>query len=143
MAVRKKYFGTWKSNLPILAVSFWSLILLVVEEVIDGEFKCPQRNIASIYYSLAFFFFPALIFLVLSLILQQDFIDWVRCSEKRSRDRTCEIVGKTSGAALLWRVILLIDGRSAECINRTFKGSSIEPTAQTMPSQPSSEAYRR
>ncbi|CAM4688549.1 unnamed protein product [Lepidochelys olivacea] len=141
MAVRKKYFGTWKSTLPILSVSFWSLILVVVEEVIDGEFKCPQRNNARIYYSLAFFFVPALIFLVLSLILQQDFIDWLRCSEKHRWDRKCEIVGKAFGAALLWCVILLIDGRYAECINRALKGSSTEPTAQTMPAQPPSEAY--
>ncbi|CAM4617146.1 unnamed protein product [Lepidochelys kempii] len=83
----------------------------------------------------------ALIFLVLSLILQQDFIDWLRCSEKHRWDRKCEIVGKAFGAALLWCVILLIDGRYAECINRALKGSSTEPTAQTMPAQPPSEAY--
>nr|XP_048689465.1 uncharacterized protein LOC125628467 [Caretta caretta] len=84
---------------------------------------------------------PALIFLLLSLILQQDFIDWLRCSEKHRWDRKCEIVGKAFGAALLWCVILLIDGRYAECINRALKGSSTEPTAQRMPAQPPSEAY--
>ncbi|XP_054039612.1 uncharacterized protein LOC128901557 [Rissa tridactyla] len=43
MFVRKQFLSFWKSHYNIVAVSFYSMILIVLEEIMEIEFKCPQK----------------------------------------------------------------------------------------------------
>ncbi|KAJ1135772.1 hypothetical protein NDU88_002203 [Pleurodeles waltl] len=121
MSRNKKFFETWKSVFPVLRVSMMTLILFVVEELMEVEFTCPADQEWMRYYSLAFFLFPASFWFLLSLLFQQNSFFMCRCKGGLHRSLCLSVLGKAGLPSVLWAIILLFDGRYLDCFANSYK----------------------
>ena len=141
MQVRKQFISVWKNHYNVLSVSLYSIILLVVEEIMELEFKCPQKKSLKKLYVVSYFFCPAFITFFLSLTSHPAFIPWARCTGKCSCCRKSEIIFKAFLPPLIWCVILLCDGRYIDCVASTNKGNSSQNADQSRAAELPSDTY--
>lgn len=123
-------------SLPLTAI-----ILLIVEEIMETEFKCPQWTALKKLYIFTYFLCPALITLVLSLTSQPTCILWFRSFGKCSYRQKGEMLCKVFLPPLIWCVILLWDGRYIECIVSRSEVDSNQNANQTRAAESTIEAY--
>ncbi|XP_063174704.1 calcium homeostasis modulator protein 6-like [Chroicocephalus ridibundus] len=141
MFVRKQFLSFWKSHYNIVAVSFYSMILIVLEEIMEIEFKCPQRFSLKLGYVLSYFLCPAFIILVLSVTSNPACITCTCCIGKCSWCRTAEIIFRILLPPLIWCVILLCDGRYIDCVASGNERNSKQNANQSTAAEFLSESY--
>ncbi|XP_035745766.1 uncharacterized protein LOC118451814 [Egretta garzetta] len=141
MQVRKNFVGFWKKNYNVLTVSLYSIILVVVEEIMEIEFKCPQKESLKKWYVFSYFFCPAFIVFFLSLTSNPACIPWARCIRKCSCCRKSEVVFKAFLPPLIWCVILLCDGRYIGCVASRNEGNSTQTATQSGAGEIPSDFY--
>ncbi|XP_054664421.1 uncharacterized protein LOC129198824 [Grus americana] len=141
MQVRKQFFSLWRNHYNVLSVTLYSIILIVVEEIMEIEFKCPQKKALQKFYVASYFFCPAFITFFLSLTSHPACIPWARCIGKCSCCRKSEIIFKALLPPLIWCVILLCDGRYIDCVFSTNEGNDNKNANQSRAAELPSEFY--
>lgn len=131
----------WKNNSNVLSLPLSAMILLIVEEIMETEFKCPRWTTLKILYVLTYFLCPALITLGLSLSSQPTCILWFRSFGKCSYRQKGEMLCKVFLPPLIWIVILLWDGRYIECIVSRSEVDSNQNANQTRAAESITEFY--
>ncbi|KAH1181962.1 hypothetical protein KIL84_009716 [Mauremys mutica] len=141
MAIGKNFIGIWKKHFSLISTSVYSLVLVVLEKIMESVFKCPEKLLWRRLYSSFYFIMPFLAMLFLGIIFQttclhpsygakkccyfdQTLKCCVCCTEKQERSRCCGIFLKAFLPALLWIVILLLDGRYADCFWENVTGEN-------------------
>ena len=123
-------------SLPLSAI-----ILLIVEEIMETEFKCPRWTALKKLYVSTYFLCPVLITIALSLTSQPTCILWFRSFRKCSYRQKGEMLCKVFLPPLIWCVILLWDGRYVECAVSRSEVDSNQNANQTRAAESSIEAY--
>lgn len=141
MSVTEKFMNIWKSHYNVLTVSFNSLIMVVVEEIMEVEFKCPQKESLQKLYVISYFFCPAFITFFMSLTSHPDCIPLARCMRKRSCYWKSDIILKAFLPPLIWCVILLCDGRYIDCVASRNVGNNTQNANKTVAADLPSEFY--
>ncbi|XP_074023243.1 uncharacterized protein, partial [Numenius arquata] len=140
MSVRNQFLGFWKSHYNVLSVSLYSIILIVLEEIMETEFKCPRKASLKHGYVLSYFFCPAFIILVLTLTSNPSFMTCICCAGKCSCCRTIKIMFRILLPPLIWCVILLCDGRYIDCVASRSQGNRDQNANQSSAAELPSEA---
>lgn len=135
MEVREKFKSVWKNHYNVLSVSLYSLIMVVVEEIMELEFKCPQEKSLRVWYVTSYFSCPAFITFVLSLTSHPACIPWAHCVGKCSCYRKTQIIFRAFLPPVIWCVILLCDGRYIDCVISGNEGNNIQSRADELPSE--------
>ena len=135
MQVRKTFVSVWKNNYNVLSVSLYSLILLVVEEIMEMEFKCPREEWLKELLVCSYFLCPAVIILFLSLNSISAYIPWSFRTRKYSCIWKTEKIFKVLLPPLIWWVILLCDGRYVGCATSRNEGNNSQSKAAEFPSK--------
>lgn len=141
MPARKEFMKYWKNNSNVLSLPLSAMILLIVEEIMETEFKCPRWTTLKILYVLTYFLCPALITLGLSLSSQPTCILWFRSFGKCSYRQKGKMLCKVFLPPLIWIVILLWDGRYIECIVSRSEVDSNQNANQTRAAESTTEFY--
>ncbi|KAG6925584.1 hypothetical protein G0U57_014173 [Chelydra serpentina] len=115
MAVGSKFIEIWKKHFTLISASLYSLILVVLEKIMESEFICPEEPKWRHWYSVFYFVMPALTLLILGIIFHPS------STEKPFyySDNKCK--WSFCCPALLWIVILLLDGRYFHCLVKPVK----------------------
>ncbi|XP_005314724.2 uncharacterized protein LOC101953705 [Chrysemys picta bellii] len=138
MAIGRNFIEIWKKHFTLISTSLYSLILVVLEKIMESEFKCPEDLHLRHWYSSLYVIVPFLTMLILGIIFQTACLHpscrankccyfdkkckpCVCCTDKRECSSCCGIFLKAFFPALLWIVILLLDGRYADCLFKPFK----------------------
>nr|XP_025037551.1 calcium homeostasis modulator protein 6-like [Pelodiscus sinensis] len=110
MDKRKKFFETWKDQFGIVSTSVCSLILIVLEKVMEVEFKCPAEQYWRIVYSVVYFVIPAVsLFFLSAAFLPGEDEDCECCC------CCCGVLLKALVPSVIWVTLLLLDGRYVAC----------------------------
>lgn len=123
-------------SLPLSAI-----ILLIVEEIMETEFKCPRWTALKKFYVFTYFLCPALITCALSFASQPTCILWFRSFRKCSYRQKGEMLCMVVLPPLIWWVILLWDGRYVECMVSRSEVDSNQNANQTRAAESSIEIY--
>ncbi|KAF1671597.1 hypothetical protein FQV07_0007773, partial [Pygoscelis papua] len=117
------------------------IILIVVEEIVEIEFKCPQQKFLKELYVASYFFCPAFITFFLSLTSHPACIPYARCIGRCSCCQKSEIIFTALLPPLIWCVILLCDGRYIDCVASTNEGNNNQNANQRRAAELPSEFY--
>ncbi|XP_074021222.1 uncharacterized protein [Numenius arquata] len=139
MSVRNQFLGFWKSHYNVLSVSLYSIILIVLEEIMETEFKCPQKASLKHWCVFSYFFFPAFIVFFLTLTSNPSYMTCICCAGKCSRCRTIKIMFRILLPPLIWCVILLCDGRYIDCVTSRSQGNRDQNANQSSATELPSE----
>ncbi|XP_069508957.1 uncharacterized protein [Ambystoma mexicanum] len=111
---------TFRLNKSLLTMSMLSMALFEVEDLLGGEFKCPQGQALGIAYGLLYFLAPALAWFVLGLRVAAGSSP---CCPPGSHScgascfsTCCLPFLRACTLPAVWILILLLDGRYDECI---------------------------
>nr|XP_005314724.1 uncharacterized protein LOC101953705 [Chrysemys picta bellii] len=149
MTISSNFTEIWKKHFTLISTSVYSLILVVLEKILESEFKCPEDLHLRRSYSIFYFIMPAATFFILGIIFQRAYLhpfhrenEFYYFYNKCKSDNKCKshftdkctfrscwcVLLKAVFPALLWIVILLLDGRYAYCFNeniRNYQNSQI------------------
>ncbi|XP_070597207.1 uncharacterized protein [Erythrolamprus reginae] len=98
-----------------------TIILAVTEEIMELEFICAPQPYNVIYFWI-FLFSPSFIFLFLNLIVQRFVLNTLK------NEKWYCVLWQTSFSALMWIVIVLLDGRYLQCAWSTNHTASKKPS---------------
>ncbi|XP_037771996.1 uncharacterized protein LOC119567967 [Chelonia mydas] len=145
MAIGSKFTEIWKKHFTLISTSLYSLILIVLEKITESEFQCPEEWTLKIVYCVFYFFLPAVTFFILGIIFQpvclspsdrkNEFYYYVKKCKTQSTDTLstdkCKFKSswgsylKAFFPALLWIVILFLDGRYIGCATGNITGHHV------------------
>ncbi|XP_069592004.1 uncharacterized protein [Ranitomeya imitator] len=111
----------------VLGTSFFALLLLLLEKLMEPEFECPSDTALGIAYSMTFFGIPTFVLFVLGC----KFSGGCCKAPNSCPDMVYTIIQIVYGP-LLWFFILLADGQYAECFMRSLAGKSIGSNAKAI-----------
>ncbi|XP_030395639.1 uncharacterized protein LOC115638205 [Gopherus evgoodei] len=141
MAISRNFTKIWKKHFSLISPSVYSLFLVVLEKMLESDFKCPEELHLRRSYIILLFIMPAVLFFILGIILQPECLHpSVRKKEfyyfynKCKRHNKCKsdstdkhefsscwcVLLKASFPAVLWIVILLLDGRYTDCFSENI-----------------------
>ncbi|XP_070597206.1 uncharacterized protein [Erythrolamprus reginae] len=100
-----------------------TIILAVTEEIMELEFICAPYPYNVIYFCI-FLVFPSGIFFFLNLIIQGFVLNTLDVENEKWY---C-VLWQTSFSAWMWFVIVLLDGRYAQCAWSTNHTASTKPS---------------
>ncbi|XP_039353646.1 uncharacterized protein LOC120380202 [Mauremys reevesii] len=143
MAIGRNFIEIWKKHFSLISTSVYSLVLVVLEKILECEFKCPEELHLRCPYAILHFIMPAVTFFILGIIFQaarlhpsqrenEFYYSYNKCGKGNS-DSTDKhefsscwcIFLKASFPAVLWIVILLLDGRYVDCLSENITGYQI------------------
>nr|XP_032619425.1 uncharacterized protein LOC116815303 [Chelonoidis abingdonii] len=140
-AISKNFFEIWKKHFGRISMLVYSLVLVVLEKILESDFKCPEELHLRHSYTILLFIMPAVLFFILGMILQTEFLRpshkenefyyfYSKCksdnkhksdSTDKHKFRSCwGVFLKASFPAVLWIVILLLDGRYVDCLSKNI-----------------------
>lgn len=123
----------------MLSGSLYSLILVVVEERMELEFKCPQKKSLEEFYVAYDFSCPNFFTFVLSLTSHPACIPWARCVGKCSCCQKTQTIFRAFLPPVIWCVILLCHGRYIDCLVSANEGNSSQSAPQSRAAELPSE----
>ncbi|KAH1182327.1 hypothetical protein KIL84_010081 [Mauremys mutica] len=127
IAIARNFIEIWKKHFSLISTSVYSLILVVLEKIMESDFKCPEELHLRRSYAALHFIAPALTFFILGIIFQAASGNKFYypcnkcksyCTDKLVDCSGCCIFLKAFFPAVLWVVILLLDGRYVSCFNK-------------------------
>ncbi|CAM4550996.1 unnamed protein product [Lepidochelys kempii] len=140
MAIGSKFTEIWKKYFTLISTSLYSLILVVLEKIMESEFQCPEELTLRYFYCIFYFILPAVTVFILGIIFQPVCL---RPSDRKNKFYYCVKKCKTQSSdkyefnscwgsclkavfpALLWIVILLLDGRYIGCATGNITGHHV------------------
>ncbi|XP_073501171.1 uncharacterized protein [Phyllobates terribilis] len=111
----------------VLGTSFFALLLLILEKLMEPEFDCPSDRGLGIAYSMTFFGIPTFVLFVLGCKFSEGC-----CKAPHSCGDLVYTTIQIIYGPLLWFFILLADGRYAECFMRSLSGKDIGSAAKAI-----------
>ncbi|MEQ2309054.1 hypothetical protein AMECASPLE_034683 [Ameca splendens] len=100
-------------NSPLVINSCLGLIQICLEKIVEVEFACPCDSSWNKEYALLVFIVPPIIFLLLSSAI---------CHCKSSKS-SCKGLSNSLVPAMMWLIIVFIDGRYYACLMTNWSGS--------------------
>lgn len=111
MADKQAWISKVKSEFeksPLVSNSFFGFILFCLEKSVEVEFACPCLPTCNAMFALAFFIVPAFLVVLLMINIQG-------CKSK-------ENVFFSMLPAIVWFILLFLDGRYFACAKTTWSG---------------------
>ncbi|XP_048376264.2 calcium homeostasis modulator protein-like [Stegostoma tigrinum] len=91
-----------------------SLLLFGIETLMEKEIKCPCEQHLNLYYILVTFVVPVIVLLILGFMLQYNLMKRY-CKHKKLCCSTFLLVFQASTPAVVWIVLLFLDGDYYSC----------------------------
>lgn len=113
MERRKQWLTILKNELrnsPFVSNAAFSFILMGLEKLVDLEFECPCEPKWNAWFSSSFFVIPAVMAITLMVIIQ-------RCQNCNCKSWISSLV-----PALVWLILLFVDGQYYTCAKTDWKG---------------------
>ncbi|KAJ1174175.1 hypothetical protein NDU88_005998 [Pleurodeles waltl] len=116
------FFKNFRLTNNVLRTSALSLLLFVIENLLETEFRCPPPGPWAQTYSLVFFLVPAFIWFVVSLRLKSSSCPCLLKGQKCAS--CCWITKEVLWMPLLWVILLVMDGRYGACFIQSLQENS-------------------
>ncbi|XP_075768139.1 uncharacterized protein LOC142821193 isoform X2 [Pelodiscus sinensis] len=121
MGTGGKFVDLWRNHYTVISTSAFYLVLVVVEHSMDPDFKCPEGNGMIIGYSLCYIIIPPLGLFLVGLIFQPPCRSQCNNCDREKCKRCCGICLKSFVPAVLWIIIILLDGKYFDCLCKSPK----------------------